>query len=160
MLQRIVMHITFSEAILGLEYLSFSDPISNDRNTAGALWIDATDVTLPRVYFNFQSNKKFFHDYFSTCFVSGDPPSHESGFVSRSFSATSYVSAIFHGANVTPSAIFPSWSFPIAHPPSPPPPLSSFLAKLLSSLSPYRRRFPVPFTRLISCYLLQLPSPA
>lgn len=38
-----------------------------------------------RVYFNFQSNKKFFRDYFSTCLVSGGPPTR-GRFVSRSFS--------------------------------------------------------------------------
>lgn len=69
-----------------------------------------------RVYFNFQSNKKFFRNYFSTRLVSGGPPTR-GRFVSRSFSATSYVSAISHGTSVTPSAIFPSWSFPIAHHP-------------------------------------------
>jgi len=48
-------------------------------------------LTSLRVYFNFQSNKKFFRDYFSTRLVSGGRPPTRGRFVSRSFSATSYV---------------------------------------------------------------------
>lgn len=111
---------------------------------------------------NFQSNKKFFRDYFSSplrlrrlrhrrrrCrFPRGR-------FVSRAFSMPSCVSPLslmapvsllplyfLHGASL-------SLTSSLSH---------LFLTARLALALSYRCRFPVSFTRLISRYLLRLPS--
>jgi len=75
-------------------------------------------LTSLRVYFNFQSNKKFFRDYFSTRLALRRVPLREVDLSLDLFQRSPPTfSAISHGTSVTPSAIFPSWSFPIAHHP-------------------------------------------
>lgn len=79
-------------------------------------------------------------------------------FVSRSFSATSYVSAISRGTSVALLPLYFPHGASLSLIPLPPDPSSILPQALYPRLSPYRCRFPVPFTRLISRYLLRLPS--
>lgn len=106
--------------------------------------------TALRVYFNFQSNKKFFRNYFSTRFVSGGGPLRE----------VDLSPDLFQRPPTSPLSLMALASpLPLYFPHGASLSLTSslyFLSQPLPSFSSYRCRFSVPFTRLISRYLLRV----
>lgn len=143
------MRITSLGTISWLGYLSSSDPIRVIEVQ------QELENRCNRRHCEFISIFNLIRNSFATIFHSASSPVDPLREVDLSLDLfqTSYVSAISHSTSVSPLPLY----FPHRASLS----LTSlfFLSQPFPSFSSYRCRFSAPFTRLISCYLLPLPSP-